>query len=389
MAAAGGREFWDRMAHLDDGSSGSRLGASIAGASLGSPAIGPGSIVAQRFRILRVLGRGGMGIVFLALHLELDRRVALKIVRDELLAREDAVDRLRHEARNAAKLRSEHSTRVLEFGRLESGAPYIVMEYLEGIDLEAYMMAHGPIAPREAVGLILQACEAVAEAHAHGIIHRDLKPGNLFLATSADGSTTVKVLDFGISKSTHERSPRVITDPRMVVGSPGYMSPEQVRCSSRVGPAADIWSLGAVLYEAVTGHCPFEGDSITDVYKHVLDLEPLAPRAYQPSVSEWLECVILRCLRKDPLERFAGVAELAKELSAFGPAGSIGLARRIARVSALRRTSPTRTATAVSDMSRALHLTGDEAPQTARLEAPQEATVRLCDTLPERPPRPR
>jgi len=387
MAAAGGRDFWDHVADMDDGSSGSRLGASIARASEGTSAIVPGSIVAQRFRVLRILGRGGMGIVFLALHLELDRRVALKIVREELLVRKDVVNRLIHEARNAAKLRSEHCTHVLEFGRLESGAPYIVMEYLEGIDLEAYMMAHGPVAPQEAVGFILQACEAVAEAHAHGIIHRDIKPGNLFLATSADGSTSVKVLDFGISKSTHERSPRVITDPRMVVGSPGHMSPEQVRCSSRVGPAADIWSLGAVLYEAVTGHCPFEAESITGIYKRVLDLDPLAPSAYQPSVSDGLERVILRCLRKSPSERFADVAELARDLAPFGPAGSVDLAQRIARVSALRRTSPARASRATGDASRAAKLTGEEAARAVRFAAPEDATLLLGNTEPSRRPR--
>jgi len=160
-----------------------------------------GEILAGKYRIDRVLGAGGMGVVVAAHHLQLDERVAIKFLLPEMLAQQDAVMRFSREARAAVKIKSEHVARVTDVGTLETGAPYMVMEYLEGIDL-AELVRRGPLPITQAVDFVLQACEAIAEAHALGIVHRDLKPANLFLATLPGGVQSVKVLDFGISKLT-------------------------------------------------------------------------------------------------------------------------------------------------------------------------------------------
>ncbi len=299
-----------------------------------------GRIIGDRFRLERLIGEGGMGLVFEATHLELEQSVALKIIRDELLKRTDIVERMLREARTVARLHSEHVARVLDVGKLTSGAPYIVMEYLEGRDLDDHLLLRGALDPTEAVGFVLQACEGVAEAHSIGVIHRDLKPENLFLTTRADGVPIIKILDFGIAKNIDSDLPPSLTQPTMVVGSPDFMSPEQMDGDSSVGPQTDIWALGAVLYTLVTGHRPFEAETVQGVYARVLAGAPISPREHAPEIPNGIAEVILRCLQKDPDKRFGTVTELASALASFGPAGSIELVESVARVSSIHRPKP-------------------------------------------------
>src|SRR5262245_59860123 len=205
---------------------------------------GENEIIAGKYRVERIIGRGGMGIVVAAWHLELDQRVALKFLMPELAERGDSAERFRREARAAARIKSEHVVRVLDVGNWEGNAPYMVMEYLDGRDLGSELRERGSLAIKECVDYLLQAIEAVAEAHALGIVHRDLKPEHLFLSRRVDGSRAVKVLDFGISKTivlwSEEQS---LTRTSNIMGSPFYMSPEQMRTPRNVDTRSDIWAL--------------------------------------------------------------------------------------------------------------------------------------------------
>ncbi|NUO50491.1 MAG: serine/threonine protein kinase, partial [Polyangiaceae bacterium] len=296
------------------------------------PTTHEGTVVAGKFRLDHVLGEGGMGVVYAATNLDLLKRVAIKIIRDELGTSEGLVARLLHEARSAARLESEHVARVLDVGRMDSGAPYIVMECLDGCDLATHLHASGALSVETAVLYLLQACEAVAEAHAAGILHCDIKPENLFLSFRPDGESILKVLDFGIARNLTAHSKTAPNLPEDVVGSPSYMAPEAMRPDVCVGPAADIWSLGAVLYELVTAQKPFDADRVADIFDRVMNTQPAPPRVLAPSIPEGLEAIILRCLTKKEEGRFASVADLAAALAAFGPAGSAVVAARVARI---------------------------------------------------------
>jgi len=233
----------------------------------------PGSVIAGKFRIERVLGEGGMGIVLAAHHLHLGRLVAIKVLKPEALAHKDIVARFANEARSASRIQSEHVARVLDVGAFDSGEPYMVMEYLEGCDLSKYVRQRGPLAVGEAIDYLLQACEALAEAHVAGIVHRDLKPANLYLTRRADGSNCVKVLDFGISKaalSPDQAAPQNMTQTSSVLGTPGYMAPEQLRSSKHVDARTDIWALGVILHELLTGRLAFQGSTVPEVYTSIL-----------------------------------------------------------------------------------------------------------------------
>ncbi len=300
-----------------------------------------GSILAQKYRIESVLGEGGMGTVYAAHHELLDQRVALKVLFAEAMLDPEARARFLQEARSAARLQSEHVARVMDIDTLDSGVPFIVMEYLEGSDLGQLLERRRVFEASRVVDYVLQALEAIAQAHAQGIIHRDLKPSNLFLTNRADGSQIIKVLDFGISKPTFGRVAK-ITSSRSVLGSPPYMSPEQVRSPRTVDARTDIWATGILLYELLTGKMPFDGEEVGELFAAILEQEPNGIRVKRRDVPEGLEHVVFRCLAKNRDERFSDVAELAR---ALGPFGSGEQAKSVDRISAtllraVERSSP-------------------------------------------------
>jgi serine/threonine protein kinase len=280
-----------------------------------------GDLVAGKYRIERVLGVGGMGIVVAARHEQLDQLVAIKFVRDEALRNDEAVERFLREARSAAKLKSEHVARVLDVGRLESGAPYMVMEFLDGTDLAQALTRDGPMPLELAARLMLQVCEAVAEAHAAGIVHRDLKPENLFLTRTVGGSPRMKVLDFGVSKAAPLAGggKGLLTGTRAILGSPLYMAPEQMRSSRDVDSRIDVWALGVVLFELLTVRSPFEAETMPELCLKVVAEPPLSLAGLRPDLPPEIIAVVERCLEKDKEKRYANAAELAAALQPFAP----------------------------------------------------------------------
>jgi serine/threonine protein kinase len=288
-------------------------------------AVHRGDILAGKYRVERVIGRGAMGIVVKAEALGYDEVLAVKFLVPEALAQEATVERFFREARATARLTSEHVARVHDVGFLDSGAPYMAMEYLEGTDLGALLKRRGALPAYEAALYVRQACEAIAEAHAAGIVHRDLKPANLFLTYRLDGSPCVKVLDFGISKLLFPTEDgRDLTLSNAVLGSPSYMSPEQIRSARTVDPSTDVWSLGVVLYQLVTGRLPFQAPNATDLITAVLKEAPAAPSASRRGLPLALDGVVLRCLEKDPRARYASVAALSAALLPFAAPSSLG-----------------------------------------------------------------
>jgi len=281
--------------------------------------IAPGGLLAGKYRLIRVIAKGGMGAIALCHHEELDQRVAIKVLLPEIIKDESSRVRFVREARAAAKLQSVHVARVTDVGTDPVIGPYLVMEYLEGSDLSQLLELRGRLPIHEVVDYVIEAIDAVAEAHSIGIVHRDLKPANLFLAERSDGTRTIKVLDFGISKLLGATAPsHVLTTTTSVVGSPAYMAPEQLRESKGVDARADVWSLGVVLYELLTQALPFDATSIAQLFVEVLEREPVHVRQRRPELPEALAATVMRCLRKDPAARFTTVAHLARALAPFG-----------------------------------------------------------------------
>ena len=284
-----------------------------------------GDLLAGKYRVERILGEGGMGVVVAAHHELLDQHVAVKLLYQDIADRE-AQSRLLLEARACAKLQSEHVARVVDVDTGADGLPFIVMELLEGADLCQIADARGALPRWLVVDYMLQSLEGLAHAHSRGIVHRDLKPSNLFLANRSDGTQIIKILDFGISKSTdpvfdstgERRRAMQLTGGRAVLGSPPYMSPEQVRSPKTVDHRTDIWSLGVVMYELLTNSMPFGGDEINETFAQILEKEPQPIRAIVTGVPEGLEKIVMRCLAKNRDQRFADVSELARALVAFG-----------------------------------------------------------------------
>jgi serine/threonine-protein kinase len=290
-----------------------------------------GDLLAGKYRCERILGEGGMGIVVAAHHELLDQHVAVKLLFADIADRE-AQSRLLLEARSAAKLQSDHVARVIDVDTGADGLPFIVMELLDGADLCQIADARGALPRWLVVDYILQSLEGLAHAHARGIIHRDLKPSNLFLANKADGTQIIKILDFGISKSSDSATDRrtaQLTGGRSVLGSPPYMSPEQVRSPKTVDHRTDIWSLGICMYELLTNSMPFGGDEIQETFAGILEKEPTPIRQLVNGVPEGLEQVVMRCLAKKRDERFPDVGELAKALVPYGSGTWIQSADRV------------------------------------------------------------
>src|SRR5450432_4668375 len=279
----------------------------------------PGEIIAGKYEVQRLIGSGGMGYVVSALHVELGEKVALKFLRPEALAIPELVERFAREARAAAKIRSEHIARVFDVGSLPDGVPFIVMEHLEGQDLCDVLHQQGPMPIKVAVDYVMQACEALAAAHAAGGVHRDIKPENLFLTRHAQGLDFIKILDFGISKVALQPGKRAFVRTQMPLGSPVYMSPEQIRSSEHVDARTDIWSLGCVLFELLTGVPAFDEPSLMQLSAAILEHDPVPLRELIPDAPVELENVILRCLEKDVTKRYGNIAELAIALYPFAP----------------------------------------------------------------------
>ncbi len=279
-----------------------------------------GDVLFGKYRVERVLGVGGMGIVVAARHTALDALYAVKLMHPSELGNTQALARFAREARAAAKLRSEHVARVFDAGRTQRGIPYILLEYLEGCDLQQLGKKCSQLPVQEAVLYILHACDALVEAHAAGIIHRDLKPANLFLTHRPDGSPCVKVLDFGISKRVCEgRASSGMTRTTDIMGSPLYMSPEQMRSTRDVDARTDLWALGAILYKLLAGEAPFAARSLSDVYAGIREREPRPLSFHRPDVPPALEAAVRRCLRKNPDDRFGSALEVGAALAPFAP----------------------------------------------------------------------
>jgi serine/threonine protein kinase len=275
-----------------------------------------GAVLAQRYLVEKLLGVGGMGYVVRANQIFTDQPVAVKLLLPERAQDRAVVARFLREARAAARLRSAHVCRILDVGLLDDGVPYIAMEYLEGSDLGVQLQDHGPLQPREAVACVLQACDAVAEAHALGIVHRDLKPRNLFLARRADGSASIKVLDFGVAKILDPDSERLqLTSDGAILGSPAYMAPEQMMSARNVDQRADIWALGVVLFELLGGRTPFAAPSVNATCARVLTQPAPRLRDLGVEIPAALEDVVARCLEKDRERRFPAVSELVAALA--------------------------------------------------------------------------
>jgi serine/threonine-protein kinase len=257
-----------------------------------------------------VLGQGGMAIVLQAMHLHLQQSVAIKLVLPEILQSPELVKRFLREARAMARLRGEHVARVLDVGALETGIPYMILEYLEGTDLAC--VPHGQLTIGGLVDLVLQACEALGEAHALGIVHRDIKPENLFITRRLGGTPLLKLLDFGISKASAVSAR--LTLPQAMLGTPAYMSPEQMRSPHDVDHRSDIWSLGIVLYERLAGELPFESCAFSSTVLKAVN-EPLPELPVQLPFG--LDDVVYRCLEKTPARRFQSITELAVALAPY------------------------------------------------------------------------
>jgi serine/threonine-protein kinase len=297
-----------------------------------------GAVLLGKYRVDSIIGRGGMGLVVKARHLGLEEEVAIKMLRDDVAVADETITRFIREAQSAAKLKSEHIARIIDVGTFDGRKPYLVMEFLEGQDLGQLIAERGRLQPSLAIDLVIQACEALAEAHSLGIVHRDIKPTNLFLTSRPDGSVLLKILDFGISKSP-AGADLSLTQTWSLLGSPAYMSPEQMRSARHVDARTDVWSLGTVLYEVLEGHRPFQAESFSELCVMVA-VESYTPMSATPPE---LAPIIARCLAKNPAERYASVADLACDLACLArePDKAQALVDRMHRMlqrGALRRT---------------------------------------------------
>lgn len=296
-----------------------------------------GDVLAGRYEVEQILGQGGMGVVAAAIHRDLRQRVALKFMLPEAATSPEARARFLREAQAAVQLRSQHVARVIDVGTFEQAtggeSPYICMEFLHGRDVDRLTAEKGPLPTWEAIEIVLQALEAIGEAHALGIVHRDLKPANLFVTQAADGSPCVKVLDFGISKLTSDsKLGASLTATTAVFGTPHYMSPEQMQSAKHVDARADIWSIGVILYELLAGRLPFQADSIGALVARVTASPPPPLIEINPALPPALSGAVMRCLQKDPDHRWSSVHELAAALAPFAPARSQGYGQRVAMV---------------------------------------------------------
>ena len=289
-------------------------------AILAPPAIAIGTLLDGKYRVESVIGHGGMADVVAAQHEKMGHRVAIKVLRRQT-ASDALFPRVLREARAAAGLSSEHVTRVLDIGSLESGEPYLVMELLDGIDFGELLRRRGQLTVCDAATYLVQVCDALGEAHARGIVHRDLKPSNLFLARRRGGTPLVKLMDFGISKIAEqdatEGGAEPLTAARDVLGTPHYMSPEQILSSRDVDAQTDIWSLGVLLYRLLTARYPFNGETSAAIFMRVASAPAPKLREARPDAPPEFEQLVLDCLEKAPEQRLANAAAFARTILPF------------------------------------------------------------------------
>ncbi len=276
----------------------------------------PGDLVAGKYLVVRVIGQGGMAVVFEATHPRLQQRLAIKVLRPDVQDLEDVMARFEREARATSRLRSAHTARVIDVDALPNGLPYIVMEFLDGEDLDAMLQASGPMSVERAVDITLQVAEAMEEAHGLGIVHRDLKPANIFVC-KAEPRPVVKVLDYGVSKNQDDLGSR-ITQPDAYFGTPCYAAPEQLRSAGDADARSDIWSLGIILFELVTGRTPFVGSTTSVIARVMADPIP-SPADFRPELPAAFARIVLRALDRDPAGRFPTMQAFADALEPFGP----------------------------------------------------------------------
>ncbi len=323
-----------------------------------------GQVIAGKYRVDRILGQGGMGYVVLAHHIQFEDRVALKLLLPELSKNAEVVERFVREGRAARKIRGDHVVEVSDVGQTEDGVPFMVMEYLDGQDLQHELKARGPLPVDEAIDFVLQACEALVEAHAMGIVHRDLKPANLFLTRRRDGSPCIKVLDFGISKmkSGDDRT-SALTRTTGMMGTVLYMSPEQLQSAKDVDARSDIWAVGCILYELLTGAMPFLGEDIPQTCVQIMMAPTPSARTARPDVPAGVDAAIARALEKAREARVGSIAELAASLAPFAAPRSRISVERIAGVAAAHG----------DDLARASGVPGG-VPRAAPAAAPSPGT---------------
>ena len=288
----------------------------------------PGTVIGSRFHVESELGRGGMGVVLRGRD-ETNRPVAIKVLLPEAVEHPEAVPRFVNEARAARELTSEHAVRVIDAGTLDNGLPFMVMELLDGEDLATQLEQRGAFTIPDACDAVIDACDALAEAHERGIVHRDLKPANLFAARGTDGRVRVKVLDFGVSKVAAQIRQMALTSTGTALGTPYYMAPEQLKSAKGVDARADIWSLGVVLYELLTGTLPFDGKSFGMLFMQIVSEDPKPIHAIKPEIPVAVSEIVQTCMKKDREHRYADLSALVQALAHFASPSGQAQAQRI------------------------------------------------------------
>ncbi|MDH3656505.1 MAG: protein kinase, partial [Myxococcales bacterium] len=289
-----------------------------------------GTVIDRRYRVDALLGEGGMGLVYRVTHTELDKTLAIKVLRSANTRDEEVLTRFRREAQSASNIGNEHIVDIIDFGTLPDGSTYFVMECLEGLDLIDTIDAAQRLPEGRAIHIARQICHALAAAHDAGIVHRDLKPENVFLIRRGDDQDFVKVLDFGIAKVANR--PHRLTRDGEVLGTPHYMSPEQC-AGGDVDHRTDIYALGVLLYEMVTGHVPHDADTMMGILTKQMYEDPVSPTMRVSKLSEQLERIIMRSLEKKPAQRYQTMHEMEAELSRLDigqmPVGSDAITLRV------------------------------------------------------------
>jgi serine/threonine-protein kinase len=305
-----------------------------------------GMVVADRYRILEAIGRGGMGIVYMVEHVQIGKLLAMKLLRGELSCRPDVVRRFKREALCVSRLQSPNTVQVFDFG-VSEGLTYLVMELVHGQSLTHVLQTQGPMPAARLGKIVIQMCSSLAEAHRKGIVHRDIKPDNVMLVAADGGAEVAKVLDFGLAKLREAEGRSDVTAGGMILGTPYYMAPEQIR-NEGVDERSDIYSIGALMYRALTGYHPFGGEPLMVLSKHLTEA-PVPPHERAPGIGIPLgmSLLVLRALAKDPAERFQRVEDLqsllVKEILAAGSSSVESLldSDRVRRLAAPKPASAT------------------------------------------------